>query len=257
MMNFFVSESVAERYAKHRPYFHPLVAEKIKAHLQLRRPTGPALDVGCGAGQSTVALKEIAELVIGADVSAEMLRVAKRRSGIFFIQVAAEKLAIESNSCDLVTTSLAYHWFDQEQFLAEVRRILKNRAWLIIYNHGFTGQMQEEPGFEQWTLKVYERRYPSPPRNSVPMAEEFAQRNGFHFSHQEEYQNEVELTMEELAAYLLTQSNVIAATEQGNEKVKDVYDWLIMQIRPFFKSETARFLFGGYIWYLQRSLDIH
>jgi ubiquinone/menaquinone biosynthesis C-methylase UbiE len=60
-MNFFVYKSVAERYAKYRAYFHPLVIEKIKAYLQLQSPVGFALDVGCGSGQSTIALKEIAD----------------------------------------------------------------------------------------------------------------------------------------------------------------------------------------------------
>jgi hypothetical protein len=43
----------------------------------------------------------------------------------------------------------------------------------------------------------------------------------------------------------------IAATEQGNEKVDGVYEWLVMQSKPFFRSEKAIF-FSGYIWYLPK-----
>ena len=59
-MNYFEYKSVAERYARHRPYFHPLVIEKVKSYLSIAEPVDLAVDVGCGPGQSTVALKEIA-----------------------------------------------------------------------------------------------------------------------------------------------------------------------------------------------------
>ena len=252
-MNFFVYKTVAERYAKYRPYFHPMVIENIKTYLNIQEPVGFALDVGCGSGQSTVALKHIAELVVGADISAEMLAFTEKIPAIQYIQVAAEKMAIKSDSADLLTTSMAYHWFEPEQFFAEARRVLKNGAWLIIFNNGFRGQMYKNPKFEQWVQQVYEKHYPTPPRNSVPMTSEFAQQHGFNFPYREEYQNEVEFTVEELAAYLITQSNVIAATEQGNERVEEVYEWLIMQTRPFFPAEKVTFPFSGFIWYLQKT----
>jgi ubiquinone/menaquinone biosynthesis C-methylase UbiE len=252
-MNFFAYKSVAERYTKYRPYFHPLVVERIKTYLNLQGPVGFALDAGCGSGQSTVALKEIADFVVGVDVSAEMLDFAEKKSGIYYIQANAEKLAIKSNSFDLLTTSMAYHWFDPKQFFAEAGRVLKERAWLIIFNNGFRGQMKKKPEFEQWVRQVYEKYYPAPSRNAARMTPEFAQQHGFIFPYQEEYQNEVQFTVEELAAYLTTQSNVIAATEQRNENVAEAYDWLITQIRRFFKSEKVMFPFSGFIWYLQKA----
>ncbi|SRR6266487_483627 len=252
-MNFFVYKTVAERYAKYRPYFHPLVIEKVKKYLNIQRPVEFALDVGCGSGQSTVALKEIAKFVIGMDISAEMLEFTEKKSGIQYIQGSAEELSIKSDSSDLLTTSLAYHWFNPKRFFADARRVLKNGAWLIISNNGFRGRMKEKPEFEQWITQVYEKHYPTPSRNSAPMTPEFAQQHGFNFPYQEDYQNEVQFTVEELAAYLVTQSNVIAATEQGNGKVEDVYDWLITQTRSFFQSEKVTFPFSGFIWYLQKA----
>lgn len=251
-MNFFGYKSVAERYAKSRPYFHPLVVEKIRTHLQLRKLVDVALDIGCGSGQSTVALKEIAELVAGTDISEAMLASAEKTTGIHYLRAAAERLAIKDSSIDLLTTSMAYHWFDPEQFFAEARRVLKRRAWLIIYNNGFRGQMHTNPEFEQWVSQIYENHYPTPPRNSAPLTAEFAQEHGFEFAYREEYENEVQFDVEELAAYLTTQSNVIAAVEEGRENVDDVNAWLIQQLRPFFKDEKVNFPFSGFIWYLQK-----
>ena len=253
-MNFFAHKTVAERYVQYRPYFHPLVIKKIETYLDLQNPLNTALDVGCGTGQSTVALKEIANSVVGVDISTDMLRLAEKKPGIRYIQSAAEDLEIlDSNSFDLITTSLAFHWFDQKRFFAEARRLLKEKGWLVIYNNGFSGQMRSNADFEPWVEQVYINRYRTPPRNSIPLTPKSAKEYDFEFAQQEDYENEVEFTVEELSAYLTTQSNVISATEQGNEKVEDVYRWLVAQITSFFQAEKETFVFDGYIWYLQKT----
>jgi len=253
-MNFFAYKTVAERYAQYRPYFHPLVIKKIKNYLGFKKSVNLALDVGCGTGQSTVALKKIASSVIGVDISTDMLRLAEEKPGIRYIQSAAESLEIlDSNSFDLLTTSLAFHWFDQKKFFAEAKRLLKEKAWLVIYNNGFSGQMRSNTDFQPWVEQVYVNRYTTPPRNSIPLTPESAKEYGFEFAHQEDYENDVQFTVEELSAYLTTQSNVILATEQGNEKGEDVYRWLVAQATPFFHAEKETFVFDGYIWFLQKN----
>lgn len=72
-MNYFAPKSAAERYARGRPAFHPIIIERIKDFLSLREPLLRALDVDCGTGLSTIALKGIAREVVGADVAGEML----------------------------------------------------------------------------------------------------------------------------------------------------------------------------------------
>ena len=61
--NQFLHQTSAERYHRARPYFHPVVVEKIREHLQIEGPVASALDVGCGTGQSSVALRAIACLL--------------------------------------------------------------------------------------------------------------------------------------------------------------------------------------------------
>jgi len=72
-MSFFDAAEVAKGYAKNRPYFHPGVIRKIKDYIGVDRKLKRALDVGCGAGLSTLALLEIAEKVIGVDSSEAMI----------------------------------------------------------------------------------------------------------------------------------------------------------------------------------------
>ncbi len=253
MKNFFAYQTAAERYAKSRPYFHPLVIGKIKEFLQLQELVAQALDVGCGTGRSTVALTAIAKQVIGTDVSKEMLAQAPSDSHIQYLEAPAEALPLPDSSFDLITVSLAFHWFDRDRFLSEAHRLLRPSTWLIIYNNGFSGQMKENPDYENWDKQSYQARYPTPPRNNQPFGSEDAQQHGFEFVHQEAYSNDVAFTVEQLASFLTTQSNVIAAVEQGTEDNESVYSWLISELAPMFKASTATFPFGGSIWYLQKT----
>jgi len=77
---------------------------------------------------------------------------------------------------------------------------------------------------------------------------------GFHFVGQEDYQNLVKFTVDTLVDYLVTQSNVIAAVEGGNEQIDDVRNWLAENIKPFFGDRVeSTFNFRGPIWYLRKA----
>ena len=69
----------------------------------------------------------------------------------------------------------------------------------------------------------------------------------------ENYGNEVRFTPPQLISYLLTQSNVIAAVEQGREAIEDVARWLLQSVSPLFLAPTGTFRFGGSIRYLRRN----
>lgn len=253
MKNFFDYQTAAERYSHNRPFFHPLVIGKIKDLLQLQEPLYRALDVGSGTGQSALALTSIARKIVGTDLSFEMLAQAARRLDIAYVQSPAEALPIRSNSIQLLTVSLAFHWFDRASFLKEAHRVLEPRAWLVIYNNGFYGTMKDNPQYALWNENQYLKRYPTPPRHNEPFGSADAREGGFLFKHQEVYANDVSFSVEQLASYLTTQSNVIAAVEQGTESIEDVYNWLTSQLAPLFAAPTATFPFGGSIWYLQKN----
>jgi hypothetical protein len=56
---------------------------------------------------------------------------------------------------------------------------------------------------------------------------------------------------EQLLAYLLTQTNVIAAVEEGKISIADAADWIGNGIRPFFDDEQRIMKFSGTIWYIR------
>jgi SAM-dependent methyltransferase len=252
MTNYFAHASAAERYARSRPNFHPLVIERLRDYLRLEEKVGRAGDIGCGTGQSSRALTAIAEIVNGVDPSRDMLTSATPHDDVNYTQAAAEILPFRDQSFDLITVSLAFHWFDRARFCMEAFRLLKPGGWLVIYNNGFRGQMEENPAFYDWMQKLFMPRFPSPPRFDEPFTEEDAHNFGFTFAARERYTNKITFSPELLTAYLTTQSNIIAAVEQGSEQLDEVYRWLVSEVAPLFPAEEATFMFGGYIWYLHK-----
>ena len=241
-MNYFAYPSAAERYATGRRYIHPLFVERIG---KICGPEGgrfaSALDVGCGTGRSTLALADLADKVTGVDISPAMLAHAPRHPRIEWIESPAESLPLPSGNVDLVTTGLAYHWFDQPRFLAEAHRVLKPDGWLAIYGDGFLGEMVDNPDYAAWHAAEYARRYPAPPRSARLLTEEDARRHGFDPIASERFIETLSFTPSQLADYFTTQSNVIAAVEGGSEDVGTVREWLLASISPLFGGEAALF----------------
>jgi SAM-dependent methyltransferase len=250
--NYFAYPSAAERYARSRPNFHPLVIERLRDYLAIQEKVALAGDVGCGTGQSSRALTALAQVVNGVDPSGDMLMSAEPHDDVLYTQAAAERLPFCDECFDLLTVSLAFHWFDRVRFCTEAFRLLKPGGWLVIYNNGFRGQMTENSAFQHWMHDVYIPRYPSPPRSDTPFTDADAYEFGFSFAARETYSNKISFSPETLAAYMTTQSNVIAAVEQGTEQLDDVFDWLMNESAPLFPADEATFMFGGYIWYLHK-----
>ncbi len=258
-MNYFSPKSVAERYAKGRPYFHPIIAGRIKEFLSLTEPLSSALDVGCGTGLSTVALKEIARRVTGIDASAEMISLSSKENGIRYFVAPAENLPFGENEFDLITLSQAFHWLDRSKFLAEAYRVLRPGGWLVVYDNYFSGRMTENPEFHEW-FKNYLEKYPSPPRAKIEFTAENTKPYGFRLLKEEWFENAVGFSLEGLVDYLVTQSNVIARVEGGKEEIKEARMWLMESIRIMFgNAKERKFLFNAPIWYLNaphnKSLD--
>lgn len=252
MTNYFAHQSAAERYARNRPYFHALVIERVRTTLNLARPFARSLDAACGTGQSTQALKTIADEIVAADLSVEMLTQALPHPQIRYLCAAAEALPLRDGSFELITVALAFHWFKRERFLAEASRLLQPDGWLILYNNWFSGRMLENPAFERWNRTVYQAHYPTPLRNSEPLSAEMAQAYGFRLVEQQKPANEITFSVDELAGYLMTQSNVIAAVERGATSEADVFAWLTTEIAAFFPNTYATFVFGNQIDYFQK-----
>lgn len=251
-MNYFAHQTAAQRYAQARPDVHPLFIDKIKSFIDNREPIDNALDVGCGTGQSSVALTKIAKRVTATDISAEMLEQATPHEQVEYLHVAGEELAFDDASFDMLTVGLAFHWLDHERFMPRACRMLREGGWLMIYNSVFVGKMAGNEQFYPWVREVYVERYPTPARRRVDINQAFAERFGFIFIERKIFSHEVTFSAEQLVAYLMTQSNVINAVEQGEESIESVEQWLSGEVERYFTDSKAAFEFSGSIWYLKK-----
>lgn len=129
--------SNADGYRAHRPGY-PSALFKWLATLPSKRET--AWDCGCGSGQATIGLAPHFDEVIGTDPSAEQIRNAKAASGgvenVRYAVAPAEASGLDAGSVDLTLAAQAAHWFDQNAFHAEVRRVAAPGAVLALLTYG-------------------------------------------------------------------------------------------------------------------------
>jgi len=113
----------------------------------LGRGTGRCLDVGCGGGHFIPPVLELGWEVVGADLSADQLRLARKRlPGIEFARADAAALPFGDGSFDAAYSTFTHT--DLDDFagaVGEVRRVLRaGGGFVYVGNHPcFVGATQE------------------------------------------------------------------------------------------------------------------
>ncbi len=112
----------------------PFLTEQLLKHLQPKKE-GIYLDIGCGTGNYTSALKKKGFQWIGIDPSIEMLEKAKRKNENIDWRIgSAENLDLPSNSVDGITASLTmHHWSDLNKSFSELQRVIKPNGRIVIF----------------------------------------------------------------------------------------------------------------------------
>lgn len=124
--------SVAGAYERGRPDYPPAAIRALAAELGLA-PGAPVLDLAAGTGKlsrallagglDVIAVEPLASL---REVLAEKIGAARIREGV------AEAIPLADGSVDAVTVADAFHWFDREPALVEIRRVLRPGGGLAI-----------------------------------------------------------------------------------------------------------------------------
>ena len=124
-----MSEQTVERYlAPPEDTTHPL---EYSYHLLGDVKGKTILDYGCGDGMNTVMLSHRGARVIGVDVSAELLALAKRRVAAnrcheaMLVMGSAHALPLRDESVDIVFGMGILHHLDLDFASREVQRVLK------------------------------------------------------------------------------------------------------------------------------------
>jgi ubiquinone/menaquinone biosynthesis C-methylase UbiE len=114
-----------KQYEKARKPYPPEVFAYLKKLSSANDPN--ILDLGCGTGISTRQLAKVGR-VIGCDPDPIMLRAAKNHKRINkekYVLGKAEKLPFKNQTFDVVTAFSAFHWFNNDKSIKEIRRVLK------------------------------------------------------------------------------------------------------------------------------------
>jgi len=255
--NYFSSAEVAERYARVRPFFHAEVAERVREFAGVER-FGRVLDVGCGSGQSAIALASVAGQVIAIDASQSMLDQAPELPNVCYRlglaeELNAERINPEAGKFDLVSAGSALHWFDQERFYAQCRQVLAEAGLLAVYNDHFTAHMEGSVACKRWMRTRFAKRFPPPRRGMRDFDEPRAAECGFMVAHRSSFSHVVRFTREEFIGYLLTRSNTLAVLARGEETVASVGDWLDGELKPIVPDGVeGAFIFKCNLWVMRR-----
>ncbi len=250
--NYFTSTEVAARYAKVRPFFHDEVVERLRKFAGVER-FRRALDVGCGTGQSSIALAAVADHVAAIDASEGMLEHAPPRSNIAYQLGFAEQLDFGAAEFDLISAGSALHWFDQERFFAQCRKVLAPAGVLAVYNDHFTAHMQDVTACKRWVRTRFAKRFPAPRRGMRDIDEIKAGECGFTVAHRASFSHLVPFSREEFIGFLMTRSNTLAAIERGEETQQSIVDWLDRELAPIVPDGvTASFIFKCNLWLLHK-----
>ena len=230
MAKLFSSAAMALGYARSRPPLH----ERIVALAQLP-PTRAALDVGCGAGLSTRALRAIADVRIGIEPFAAMVSAGPHvEPAARFVQSRAEALPFSGGSFNLISAAGSLNYVDLENFWPEARRVLTPDGILFVYDFA--------PPLDDW-FPQFMARYPAPAGDAVHLDPETLAALPSGFTVRDSQRFEIPLTMSRSAYldYAMTETNVAHAISQGATET-DIRAWCSQTIH----HGSRELLFPGY-----------
>ena len=247
MANPFATAAMAAGYARRRPPVHRRVVEMAARERGWRLPFRRAVDVGCGAGVSTKALEGMAEVVVGVEPAARMLRGSGAVApGSWFVAGAAEELPLANGSCDLMTAAGSLNYVDLEAFFPEARRVLGPEGVLLVYDFSPGRRFREGSGLEDW-FGEFQRRYPPPVAEARVLDPEVlgGLAAGFEVAGSERFEVGVALSREFYEGYMMTETNVAAALRAGVAE-EEIEGWCRRSVAAIWPEGEREVMFAGY-----------
>lgn len=110
----------ATDYGRTRPGY-PIAAVRW----MVGEESSDVIDLGCGPGNLTAILAEMGHRVAGIDPSMTMLD-GMRAKSLAAVCGTAEAIPVRDSCVDIVTAATAFHWFDHERAVPEIRRVLRD-----------------------------------------------------------------------------------------------------------------------------------
>jgi ubiquinone/menaquinone biosynthesis C-methylase UbiE len=116
-------------YARYRPSYPEAMFDWLKG--QVPNVT-EAWDAGTGNGQLAIGLAKWCGRIYGTDISESQLKKAMKLPNIVYLCGPSEATSFPDHKFDLITVGQAIHWFDLVKFYAEVNRVARRGALLVL-----------------------------------------------------------------------------------------------------------------------------
>lgn len=120
-------------YAKYRPTYPDSFFEYLAS---LTHSHDLAWDCATGNGQAAIKLGEFYHHVIATDLNENQLAHATPHPHVDYRVMPAEKTELADASVDIITVAQAFHWFNQEEFMKEAKRVLKPGGVIALWCYG-------------------------------------------------------------------------------------------------------------------------
>lgn len=248
----FDAQRIAEGYAK-RPWLHKEVMEQIKKDCNIEHLEN-GLDVGCGAGLSTKALRLLCDHVTGTDISPEMIAVCEtiyKDSSYTFYVSKAEETKMPPVPYNIITAAGVVNWVDKNLFLDNAEKILNNNGLVVVYDFWITDRMNAKAEYTKWYREEYLKKFPKPYRKE-DVWKQADLTAAFRMENQIRYELTYDFSLDEFVDFMMIQSNVNEKIEKGIMSVEEVRSWMKSSPQPIFSGENRTLIFEGYNWYIRK-----
>jgi ubiquinone/menaquinone biosynthesis C-methylase UbiE len=124
---------VARGYAAFRPSYPRALFACLSRLVEQHQC---AWDCATGNGQAAVMLADYFDHVFATDQSRNQTSHGTPHPKITYSVATAENSGLKAKSIDLITVAQAFHWFDRDAFVKEVKRVAKGGAVLALFCYG-------------------------------------------------------------------------------------------------------------------------
>ena len=250
MTSVYDSERLAAGYAFDRPAIHQQMLGSVRLDRQAER----ALDVGCGAGLSTVALASLARQVTGLEPVAVMLThwrsVAPRAR---FVVGRAERLPFAAESFDLVAAAGSLNYADVLAALAEIARVLTADGTFLLYDFSVGRRSVSGDELADW-FASFEQQFLWPAGwQSLDVRDLPLARHGLRLVDHADVEVRLPMSFDAYLRYMLTEVNVHHAIAREVCTAEQARDWCRTTLRPVFADGEVTVVIPGYVATLART----
>lgn len=122
--------ATAFHYAAYRPDLH----ERILAEFLQPMPQTVGLDIGCGTGQSAIALSKFTGRVLAVEPSAAMLQKALQHPGVSYLLFNGRDLPFSQPQFGIITMAGSWFYAASQHMLNQLLKVLLPNGCVLLYD---------------------------------------------------------------------------------------------------------------------------